>query len=846
MLVDRFSFYAQLYAEPYQRASLLLTQARCARMAARCIVLTGESTRLHTVDEIARQCEDELEELLCDGILEDLDRMAHEPESLGFWQQVIEHRVRYNTVIQETVTKLRQLERLVSQESAAVHVDVTPPTIYHGIKQQDFLLTTRDVATHYYQVLIDYANRSVLQNNPLRRDASDVLIAHSYLLFPRQRSFWHTSGGVTRNIVIARMPIWYGYLARFHPNIAHEMAHAVVRAAVESNTESAGVFRTLRSAFRDAITALLKRVTGAGGSLGISNLEEILLDECLCDVMALRVSGPAFLASLMVSVAGLRDLSSEQELELPLSVRVAVLLQFLSRWYPDSSFPAWAEFAQSVERHLELYTQWHNENEAHAKANYQQILTELLTGYIEKSVKLWGLDQPLEQSNSERHLEPIKKYIDSQLTLKEFDGVSSPTSLRDFEETLKVLTPLAVGPNLIWMFYIINSEALRRAPGGLPEGRIFHEWNRIVAEATHDQGRGGVLSSLPPTPHDESGSKGLSRAPFSMQVAFGTYWELLFLNIQWPSTRSELLQNAGQLQDFVRSVVAGTIPPKADKSKAAKIKKKSKKEDAVVGKFSVVGGFDIATFRQSFKAKEAGEGWPPVHTRYAYFMHRHLLQEVTSVVTRDRTWTSRIAGELNAKDLLACTQVKYPGGTTFETMLGHVLSWQSNGNELIGIFRSLHWDDLILVTKVTDLANLHVFNSWRGDASPTTIPLRTNTQLLLPVDSSVGGPEVSAETAAAKSTICLSVHGRIASPDRFGVIREALRGIGLSSHNEPEVLLCLGQDDMIVRIEVATVEDLNHVLQTLYRLKSCGDLISTTTRVITDVSRIQHPTHEQL
>lgn len=587
---DMFGLYAQFFTEASQRASLLRTQARHARLTARYIRMTGESNRLHVVEEITLDREASLLQLLREIHQNAEDLLGGADEGLSTWSKVVGYRIRYNDVITKALTHLRQVERLVTQGASGLPVDVKPPAIYHGIKQNDFLLTTSDTSQHYYRSLAGYANRRVLSGQPLKSVDRDVLIAHNHLPFPRHRSYVSGSSVTSTvspdRITIARIPIWYGYLSRLHPNIAHEMAHPVVAAAVESTAESARGFQECRAQFAKAIADLIQMGIGPGRVLGFSNLEQIILDECHCDILSLRIAGPACLASMAVSIAGLRELSNTQALEPPLSVRLAVLIRLMRRWYPMERFPLWYDFADSLEQYLAHYYAWLRAHEGDSKASYQECLTGLVEDYADKVIDLWDLNAPLEDGAATDDLvDAFTAYVDGQLRLPEFEGVHSTTKTRDFVETIRSLSPLAVGPNMIWLLYIANSGLLRRSPGHLPEGRIFHEWNRLVTD-------GARIKACEDTERVAS----LTAVKFE----FGTFWEFLFFSVLWPSARHSNQPNVPRpdLQEFVRSVTRSSDFPTLASN------------ETLDGQFSVVGGFDILTMRKGYQAKVVISDWP--------------------------------------------------------------------------------------------------------------------------------------------------------------------------------------------------------------------------------------------
>lgn len=802
--------YFLLFDDLRNRVNLLLAQTRHAYLVSNYIT----AAELASLDDLAfssRHAEAHLLRLLeaVDSSCVGLAKLGDEPH-LGY----IDERTKHLQGIFKQLGRLRTIQRTLAQELDAIPLEYSRPAAFHGLEQFEILEAVTDTARCYVHSLAHYGAKLrpdlglALQQRPIL-----INISYEQLPSPRHKASPPSREDPTLSI-FARLPIWYAYMPRYLPNIAHEVAHPIADLASELGPESP--YKTSLHTCALALQELFRRFAGPDFLKHIGNLENIILRETLADLLALRVGGPAYILSLAHTAWGIVPLSTKVRIDHPLSVRLRVLIKAASRLFPALG-DSWKQIFALLEHELARY-QLHLAQSP--KWHYHEILRGILSHFTEEMVEVWGLLEPPPVQRRPVVTESYLRFIASQFCLPQFEGFHSPVELAEVGDCI-ARGGVEAAPNVIWLTQFLNSEKQDLSGSKyVPEGRIFHEWHRLV----HAVSPARAIEAL---------------SPSSLRQALpelGEYFEVLFWEVLWG--RTERVDAFSRMRSSIQGTLDTIAHGHVGRANALGVGH---------GVYSILGLYDIVTIRSAFQAKRFDSRWPvrpPLlskdpdtrqdeHAPFPFFTHRHIGQ-----LLKGWTFMGHSSGAhdqiLASEALLACTQVRFKENPTLGEMLAMVEQrlWPSAPStaRLVGILSSLGWEHLLLFWQLPRVGALNEvlsqFLAGSGDAF-----VRTISQLFLPSSMAPILPVPSRRRVAPTPSECLrlSIHARAARPERWAAAVRRFRDLLVPFGGEASP--CFGREDIIATVDASDVEDLCHLTGVLQQLTHEGLVTETSTRL---------------
>ena len=804
-------FYYLLLEELHQRAGLLQAQARHTGIVASFLAaerVAGAGSSISAVARAATAVEEHLA-TIAEALRLDLTTLAVSTRPPPF-QQILDHRIEYLAALTNTLGYQRTLQRALAAELDSLPPDYARPAAIHGLEQFEILKATNDVAFCYGRLMLEVARRSVLQHSELQFAQDNIILTFEPLPFPRQRDYVPFPPDTQDNLyVFVRLPVWYCYMPRYHPNIAHEFAHAVIHRCSAARNSVAYQHRRLMTMYGEALDEAIRCTATPDVTEVFANLGTSMLEELLADLLALRVAGPAYILSLAVATIGAKRLSTDQHLSTPMRVRLRLLLASHERLAAERPSPTWRKILAIVNEDIEAYDEHGRQQGHHAKLRYQRALHDISRRFLDEVHDLWRLgtysgespDGPAAEPSASNH---FHAFLSSLRQLPQYAGLRIPF------ETPEIVEYLAEGrlehaSGIIWLLYFANATGPLRDHSDpfVPEGRIFHEWHRYA------------LSGLPAKQADmlqpTVGSSGTAESKTNL----GQYWEFLFHQVLWSPKGTDPAR--------------GDHPFKLMREALEHELRLVHECDAPTGTvFSVFGLYDFLTVRQRFEAKRFLD-WPPAsRLPYPYFPHRHIAQEVLEHRSSDGiSFVSTLSHPSKPGDLLAVSLLKFRSGVGRNDMLARALAAESV--QCVGVLLSLGWEDLVVIWRLQRPSDAEALTRHFAVQAGTGILDRTVTQLLV-----VPGPA---------PPLAEGHSGDLRTPGRLHIRMRATRDRELAAVeraiNERTIFkvqaYCSGRYDLLCSLEATDVGELNRALDDLDMLTGEGFLVESETSFLAGV-----------
>jgi hypothetical protein len=750
-------FYYLLIEELYQRTSLLQAQARHATLVASFLAqerLAGAGSSIAAIAHAASVVEDRLTEIAAALLLELAD--LSQPRQPPPFPTILAHRVELLAELTSTLGYQRTLQRALAAELDSLPPDYARPAAIHGLEQFEILTATNDVATRYGKLLLDVARQTVLNNSNVQFERDNIILAFEPLPFPRQRDYVPVPPESPDSIcVFARLPVWYCYMPRYHPNIAHELAHAVMHRCLTAQNSHAHKHRRLMVKYSAAVDEAVRLTATPDVTQVFANIGASMLLEFAADLLALRVAGPAYILSLAVAILGAKPLSTDQHLSTPMRVRLRLLLEGHETFAAGGESSTWDRILAVIRQDIDAYDELAAQEGHHGKLRYQRVIHDISRAFLDEMHDLWRLGVYSRDADcgaeTDTPARAFRSFLRSLPKLPQYSDLAIPLDAPEMVDYLK-RPRLEHGPGIAWLLYFANVTRARQGPlkPFVPEGRIFHEWHRCTA------------SGSPAGRSDRQQPSPASTLRCAAEPELGQYYELLFHQVLWSSRR----EGATEPYPFKRMRTA-----------------LQSELDAVVGRdkaagslFSVFGLYDFLTVRQRFEAKRFVD-WPPgPRLPFPCYPHRHIAQEIIAhTLPNGRRFTSALGQALQPGQALAVSLIKFENGVGRLEMLSRVLD--SASVECTALLLSLGWEDLVAIWSLRDLADVAALHKLFARQAGEGGLERTLTQILVvPATQSLAREVVKHENRASDSAavVRFQIHVRAARGRKLCAVEEAI------------------------------------------------------------------------